>query len=214
MGFVAGIFQVFPFAGSRHQTYLLPFFVSGISAALVWLQPRLAALLFLIGVIVIAPIWVTYSAPDNNGRILAKGDMTAAIEFVDRTVPRGAPLFADYETLYVLKYYLARDDTNQGALRSEKEERLGGYRIVTPREWVWAFRPNEVLDQVNESAQAIGVRPGDPLWVISAAWTEPSLASRLASGQNRESREFGRISVIKIITWNQSQITLEPITPK
>jgi len=33
VGFIAALFRVFPFAGSRHQTYLLPFLAAGISAA-------------------------------------------------------------------------------------------------------------------------------------------------------------------------------------
>jgi hypothetical protein len=38
VGFAAAVAQVFPFAGSRHQTCLLPFLAAGIAAALAWLQ--------------------------------------------------------------------------------------------------------------------------------------------------------------------------------
>jgi hypothetical protein len=67
-----------------------------------------------------------------------------------------------------------------------------------PRRFVWAFNPNEALAQVNESAQALGVPLGDPLWIVSTAWTDPPLASRLPAGLRRDAEEFGRISVIKI----------------
>jgi hypothetical protein len=65
-------------------------------------------------------------------RALPIGDMTAAIEYVDRMVPRGAPLFVDSETREVLRYYLALNDTSLDTLRSEAgvEKRLGGYRVV------------------------------------------------------------------------------------
>jgi uncharacterized membrane protein len=39
VGFVTAIFHVFPFVGSRHQTYLLPFLAEGIAAGLTWM-PR------------------------------------------------------------------------------------------------------------------------------------------------------------------------------
>jgi hypothetical protein len=42
------------------------------------------------------------------------------------------------------------------------------------------------------------VPPGDPLWVVSAAWREKSLASRLPAEGDRDAKEFGRISVIRI----------------
>src|SRR5208282_2875111 len=127
--------------------------------------------------------------------------MTAAIEYIGRTVPRGAPLFVDYETRQVLRYYLARNDTSLDTLRSKAgvEDWLGGYRVVLPRKYVWAFAADEMLGQVNESARKLGVPLGDPLWIISAAWFEPSLASRLPAGGDRDVKEFGRISVIRVL---------------
>jgi hypothetical protein len=213
VGFAAAVFQVLPFAGSRHQTYLLPFLAAGISAALAYLPRERAVPLLLLGA-VIAPVWVIRAKPDNNARAGPIGDMTAAIEYVGRMVPRGSPLFVDYKTREVLRYYLARNDTTLDTLRSEAgvEELLGGYRVVgvvkrmpsltrdpNPSPIVWAFRPDEALEQVTESAGALGVPPGDPLWVVSAAWSEPSLASRLPAGGDRDVKEFGRISVIRVL---------------
>jgi hypothetical protein len=43
------------------------------------------------------------------------------------------------------------------------------------------------------------VPSGDPLCVVSVAWKEPSLASRLPPGGNRDAKEFSRISVISIL---------------
>ena len=41
--------------------------------------------------------------------------------------------------------------------------------------------------------------PGDPLWVVSVARNEPSLASQLSVGEDRDVREFGIISVIRVL---------------
>jgi len=202
VGFAAAVFLVFPFAGSRHQTYLLPFLAAGISAALASPQRGRALLLLLLGA-VIAPLWVTRAMPDNNPRVLPRGDMTAAITYVARMVPRGSPLFVDFETREVLRYYLARNDTSLDTVRSEAavEESLGGYRVVlAPRkDALWAFRPDDALERVTESARTLGVPPGDPLWVVSAAWLEASLASRLPAGGDRDVKEFGHISVIGVL---------------
>ena len=55
-----------------------------------------------------------------------------------------------------------------------------------------------MVEEVTEAARTIGVPSGDPLCVVSVAWKESSLASRLPAGPGRDVREFGRISVISI----------------
>ncbi len=200
VGFVAALLRVFPFAGSRHQTYLLPFLAAGIAAAFAWLPRGLALPVLLLGV-AIAPLWAIHSSPENDGRVESIGAMTAAIDYVGRMVPRGTPLFADDMTRDVLRYYLARNDTALDVVRPEEgvEEWLGGYHIVIPRTPSLDFLPAEVIEEVKETAPAVGVPPGDPLWVMSVAWKEPSLASRLPAGADHDAREFGHISVIRVL---------------
>lgn len=127
--------------------------------------------------------------------------MNAAIAYVGWMVPRGSPLFVDDETRDVLRYYLARNDGSLDTFRSRAgiEEWLGGYRVIEPTKYTWAFRPNRLIEQVTESERALGVPPGDPLWVVSAALGDSSLASRLPPGGDRDAREFGRISVIRFL---------------
>jgi hypothetical protein len=200
VGFVAAIFQIFPFAGSRHQTYLLPFLAVGIAAALACWPRGWAVPLLLLGVL-IAPHWITHSAPDNNPRTMPIRDMTAAMQYIGQAVPRGSLLFSDFEDLQVLRYYLAQNNARVPAsqLGVGLEERYGGYRVVVPRADVWVFQADQVLGQVTESARTLGVPPGEPLPIFSTAWAETSLASRLPAGGDRDIREFGTISVIKVL---------------
>jgi Dolichyl-phosphate-mannose-protein mannosyltransferase len=204
VGFGAAIFQVFPFAGSRHQTYLLPFIAMGIAASLAWLQRRWVVPLLLLGA-VIAPLWVIRTAPDNDRRVLPTGDMAATIEYLDRTVPRGARLFVDGQTFNLLTYYFAGDDKRLDTWPGpdwSADVWLGGYRVVVVvpgKESVIAFRADEALDQVTESARILGASPSDDVWVVSAAWPVASLASQIPGGGGRDVKEFGRISVIKMV---------------
>jgi Dolichyl-phosphate-mannose-protein mannosyltransferase len=201
VGFVAAVFRVFPFAGSRHQTYLLPFLAAGISAALAWLPRGRAVWLLLLGA-VIAPLWVAHSAPENDPRDMPTVAMTTALHYVDRMVPRGAPLFVDDMTRDELRYYLARNNTTLYTWDSDAgaEEWLDGYLVVVPRmPSLVEFRPTEVIEEVTESARALGVPRSDSLWVVSAAWKDRSLASRLPAGRDRDVKEFGQISVIRVL---------------
>jgi hypothetical protein len=200
VGFIAALFRVFPFAGSRHQTYLLPFLAAGISAAFAWLPRGRAVPILLLGAVV-APFWVIHSSPENDARVVPKSAMTAAISYLDSTVPSGSPLFTDDMTRDVLRYYLSRNDKALDVVRFEEgsEEWLGGYRLVVPPAAPPAFRPAEMFEEVTEAARTIGMPPGDPLCVVSVAWKEPSLASRLPVGGDREVKEFKGISVISIL---------------
>ena len=72
VGFTAALLQVFPFTGSRHQTYLLPFLAAAFSAALAWAPRKLAAPLLLVAVAV-APIWGMRNPPDNNPEVVPIG---------------------------------------------------------------------------------------------------------------------------------------------
>jgi hypothetical protein len=200
-GFVAAIYRVFPFAGSRHQTYLLPFLAMGFSAALAWIPARLAAPL-LLAPLILAPIWVTHNPPANNPKLFPIGEMTKAILYIDQTVPPGAPLFVDGQTGHILAYYLGRDDfsSNSSLPNRNNGERPGGHRVIAPRDFVRfrSFEPNEVFAQVNESARGVGVPSGDPLWIITVAWPEREpLGSRMPPRGLGVNKTFATISVIE-----------------
>jgi hypothetical protein len=200
MGLATAIYQVFPFVGSRHQTYLLPFLAASFSAAFTWIPRSLAAPLLLLGV-AFAPYWAARNPPDNNPRLMPIGEMKAAIEYIDQTIPHDAPLFMDRESRLVLTYYLGRNDLSQDTSLAHllgNEERLGGHRILASGGSVWSFSPDEVLAQVNESAASFGVSTRAPVWIISVAWPQSeSLASQLAVQGQRNAKEFGAISVIR-----------------
>jgi hypothetical protein len=204
LGFVCGAYRIFPFAGSRHQTYIIPFIAAGLSAALAWVPRRLAVPLLLLGAI-FAPFRVATALPDNNGTIMPKAEMTKAIDYIVQTVPRGTTIFVDEGTRFVLTYYLGRNDASLVASPAGQgfQEWLGGYRVVSPRKDVWSFRGDEVLKQVSDASRTLGVPQGDSLWVVSAAfWGDPSLASRLPAEKDVDVTEFGRISVIKMRSGN------------
>jgi hypothetical protein len=169
VGLMAAAFRVFPFAGSRHQTYLLPFLAAGISAALAWLPRGRAVFLLLLGAVA-SPFWVIHTAPENDARVMPIGEMTAGLDYVGRVVPPGAPLFVDDMTRDVLKYYLTRNDRTLDTLRFEElgDQRFGGYLVVVPTSPSLAFRPAEVVEEVRQSARAGGCHQ----WIL-CGWSRP-----------------------------------------
>jgi hypothetical protein len=194
LGLLAACIHKLPFAGSRHQTYLLPFVAAGFAAAIALVPRRLGPVLLLLAA-AIAPVWVVHIPLDNDARKMSIGNMTAAINYINQNVPRSAPLFVDEKTRWILGYYLGRNDaTLDSPLLLKDHARIGDRRIISPRIWVFS---QDAIAQSNKAALAADLPPGDPIWIVSIAWLEPPLTERIHSGTILSKRSFGSISVIE-----------------
>jgi hypothetical protein len=199
VGMICGVLQIFPFAGSRHQAYLLPFIAAGLATSLTWVRSGMAAVLLSAIAIFAIPTWIIRGVPDNDGRTFPKRDMVAAIDYIHRAIPPGAPILVDIETRETLEYYLGKGDKNLDASASRSaQEYLGGYRVMTPREYVWAFRVEELPARIAELEQEHQFQ--DPISIVSVSWFQEPLASRLPKQPGFSAKEFGRISVIELDT--------------
>jgi 4-amino-4-deoxy-L-arabinose transferase-like glycosyltransferase len=195
IGLIAALMHVFPFAGSRHQTYLLPFVAAALAAAFTWI-PRRFAPLALLPVAALALLFIPRNPPDNNPRFLSMRDMTATIDYINQTIPRSAPLFVDEQTRFVLGYYLGRNDARLDAPRAIwTNPTIGDYRLVSSSDWL--FVPDDAIADANKLAHGIGLPAGDALWIVSAAWRADPLDRRIHTGTPFRSRNFGSNSIIE-----------------
>ncbi len=170
-GLGASIVQVFPFAGSRHQTYLLPMIAMGVSAVVSWIRARVALAIILLSGIM-APLWVARAMPENNPRTMPLDDMTSAIRCVKRMVPLGSAMFVDYQTRYVLRYYLTRNDPTVGhALWAGSRRtacRLPGNRTKRVREGLQSKRSDRIMHTSSSRPQLATGQPNvDFLTVVA-----------------------------------------------
>jgi Dolichyl-phosphate-mannose-protein mannosyltransferase len=194
VGLILACMHKLPFAGSRHQTYLLPFVAAGFAAAIA-LLPRRPALVLLLLAAAIAPVWVVHIPLDNDARNMRIGNMTAALNYIDQNVPRSAPIFVDEKTRWILGYHLGRyDATLDSPLLLKDHAEIGGRRVISPG--IWVFN-QDAIAQSNKAARAAGLPPGDPIWIVSIAWLEPPLTERIHNGTILGERSFGSISVIE-----------------
>jgi hypothetical protein len=208
IGFLGALLRLFPFGGTRHQAYLLPFFAAGLAAALNWLPRGLSVPVLLLAA-VSATVWAATNkvdpasnAADIDPRVFPISDMRAAIDYINQDVPAGAPLVVDEETRLDLSYFLGRYDTSLDSpdRRMDNDEVLNGHRIISPQEYSWSFEHNHPLAQISSAARAQGVSTGAPIWVVSVQWPyrEP-LSARIPAGSIRSGRTFGAISVVETV---------------
>jgi 4-amino-4-deoxy-L-arabinose transferase-like glycosyltransferase len=200
VGFIESVMKMFVFAGTRDQTYLLPFFALGLAAALKWIPRGFAPLVLALGV-AFAAIWATAITASNDPRIYHVRNMRAAVNYINSAVPAGAPLFVDEQTRLELSYYLGRDDASLDRYdrHLDNEQVLNGHRIISPGN-SWMFSLGQPLTQIDQSAQAAGVAPGSPIWIVSLQHPKPiPLASALPPGTSSNARAWGGVSVIEAV---------------
>lgn len=194
IGFGMSLLRVFPFIGTHHQAYLLPFAALAFAAVLVWL-PRSALPAILLLAVVAAPLWVLRHPPDNDPNRMPMRDMDAAVKYIHQTVPPGAPLVLDDESHYEFAYYLARNDVD---VDRGETDRISGHGVYGPLTYTWAFQPDSVLAQVRQAAVRQNRHSNDACWLASVAWLQAPLATQLPQTQLQTVKQFGNISVVSL----------------
>jgi hypothetical protein len=201
VGFIQSLMKMFPFAGTREQAYLVPFFAAGLAAALKWIPRGFAPPVLALGV-AFAAIWATVITADNDPRIYHVRDMRAAVNYINGAVPAGAPLFVDEQTRLELSYYLGRDDASLDRFdrHVDNDQVLNGHRIISSPGNSWMFSLGQPLTLIDRSAQAAGVAPGSSIWIVSLQYPKPiPLASVLPPATSSNAKAWGGVSVIEAV---------------
>jgi len=197
-GAAAGLLGLYPFGGTRHSVYLLPYAAAAIAVAVSafsgW-RPWLVLLLFgaLVTLFRGAPVW---SAPRQS-----LSAMNVAVDQIQRTVPAGSLLFTDYRTGAVLSYYLARNslNTERPGLDHFWERDAGSYCLV--RSPIWAPDLKSFGDEVERLTRAYRLPPGQRFWVIRNGWEfdlVPLLSRRFPGSVFPVLPRFGDMSIAEV----------------
>jgi len=98
--------------------------------------------------------------------------MENALQELRQSVPQGGPIFIEYQTSLVLRYYLCRDQVfpADDPGRPFLEFDCGDYRLISPRVSVWEFTADNFFAELEPLARMSGLRPGDEAWIVHAGW--------------------------------------------
>ncbi|HJW14758.1 MAG TPA: glycosyltransferase family 39 protein [Thermoanaerobaculia bacterium] len=162
LGAAAGLLGRYPFGGTRHSAYLLPFTAAAIGAA--FRKPRFRGWPALLPVLVLAPLPLGTSAWSKPGA--SRPSLNAAVERIRRAAPEGSVLFADHRTASVLSFYLDRGGFNneRQGMGQFREREAGGYCVI--RSPLWTTDPNAFADEIERLTRAYRFPPGQRLWAI------------------------------------------------
>lgn len=168
----AAVAGIYPYSGTRHTVFLAPFVIAAVSFALaatfgrkLWAGLLIAALLS-VASNTSGLTFEPYIKAENQRREL----MTAAMHYVRQTIPRGDLILADYQSSFVIPYYLC----GPNAIIAEKfrgdhfEFSCSGYRVVGSPTWKLTYGDFE--SEFASMAATYGLPSGQRVWVFQTGW--------------------------------------------
>lgn len=163
----AALVRAYPYGGTRHSAFLLPFAIAGVSVALGWIsRNRLTASVVVavcaVILCVLFPAKQFAEAPPGSQRI---ENMKDAMSFLQQ-VPADEPIFADVQSSLLLGYYLceqrpiATDQSRVGFVSYE----CGGHRIISARQQ-YVFTAGSFRQDWQNMVRAYKLRAGTKVWI-------------------------------------------------
>ena len=187
----AALAGLYPLGGTRHNSFLAGFAMSGVAVALShWKTSRRSQKAVVIGIMLaICNFSVTpagaYMRPQNQRRAF----MEQATEYLRRSVPKASLILTDGEGSLLLSYYFCH------CLISSEESRCGEDRIIVldPRQWL--LRAETFPSQMQNAQKRYGLPPGTKPWLFQAGFLvdrEPELRAEFVQYGCASPQGFGQ----------------------
>ncbi|MBV9622609.1 MAG: glycosyltransferase family 39 protein [Acidobacteria bacterium] len=166
----AALARAYPYGGTRHCFFLLPFAVTGVAVAvLAAVRGRVAGgiltALFVAGV---CNLFLSPRSPYLAAESQSRRHMSDAIDFLRQVGPE-TPIFADGQTSFLLAHYLCTapvtfDARVEGFVGFE----CGGRRVIVARTFIFTYR--SLRDQWQLMLDRYRLAPGARVWVAEMGW--------------------------------------------
>ncbi|MBV9625431.1 MAG: glycosyltransferase family 39 protein [Acidobacteria bacterium] len=188
----AALARLYPYGGTRHSFFLLPFALTGVTIALrATVKGRPAgAILAALVVALLCNLFPSPRSPYMSAESQRRRHMSEAIDFLRQVEPE-APIFADGQTSFMLAHYLCTapvrfDARVEGFLGFD----CGGHRVIVARTFIFTFR--SFRDQWQLMLDHYQPARGSTVWVAEMGWL-PHSRFELSNfpGLHLEAHHFG-----------------------
>ena len=201
----AAIADLYPYGGTRHSAFLLPFAIAGVTLAMVKLsrQNLAPALVAVLMTIAICQLFGAPHRPYMRREDQHTSNMTDAIDAIRRKVHPGGTILVDFQTSFLIRYYLCPDAIASGFPASEWQTySCGGYRVISANSEINIFSSETFLPGWKEIVATYNLLPGQDIWIFQAGWDiglARELQKRFPEFHDLEPDSFGRnISLFKL----------------
>jgi hypothetical protein len=163
LGASAGLLDFYPFGGTRHSIYLLPFVSAAIGALISVLAGKRGWTALPAAVVFVS---LSGKAPAWDPECVSRASMSAAVQQLKRSAPEGSVLFTDYRAGLLLSYYLGRDEPNseRRGLQDFWQMSPGGYCLIHSS--LWTPDPKSFSDEVERAIKVYRLSPGHRFWAV------------------------------------------------
>ncbi|HET7208746.1 MAG TPA: glycosyltransferase family 39 protein [Terriglobales bacterium] len=162
---------IYPFGGTRHTIFLLPFVVLAAVVGLVTLlgnyakfAPTVAAGMALVCILAPVPAGPSIRPPQQSLTFMHR-----AVTYVRQTVPAGEMVLVDQQSVFPFRYYFCRDDVFPFRQNPQNFE-CGGYRVYRS-DVEWLLSAEHLESEVSAARRAFGAPPAERVLLFQTGWS-------------------------------------------
>ena len=168
------LFRVYPYGGTRHDSYLAIFVFPGIAIALErwklnhrWVKPTAIAAILAICNLFPSPEGEYLRAHDQSQAIMAQAVTTL------KSLPENSVIFTDDQGGLLLSYYLCDSKVvqiEQASFQPLFKAPCGPYSVISLDPNRWTFQSDTFPETLASVQHTFDLSPGTPLWFFQAGW--------------------------------------------
>ena len=205
----AAIVDLYPYGGTRHSAFLVPFAVAGVSLAITKLTRRRLVPALGVAVLTVA-ICQGFGAPHRpyiRREDQRRSNMTQAMDAIRQSVAPDDVIFVDFQSSFLLRFYLCPEISFTGLPPSDfRTFSCGGHRVISTSSETNVWTADLFQHRWNEMVNAYRLKPGQTVWIFQAGWDiglAQELQEKVPEFHDLKTQSFGRnISLFSIAVSN------------
>ncbi len=209
------IVDLYPYGGTRHSAFLIPFAVAGVSLAIARLicQRLVPTMSVAVLIVVVCQVFGAPHRPYMRRQDQRLSNMTQAMDAIRQSVSPDDLIFVDFQSSFLLRFYLCPEISFTGlppaAFRTFS---CGGHRVISLSSETNVLTAEGFPRRWDEMVSAYGLKPGQTVWIFQAGWDiglAHELKERVPEFRDLKANSFGRnISLSKLSVGQKT--TTEP----
>ena len=202
---LAAILDLYPYGGTRHSAFLVPFAVAGVSHAIARLtRQRLAYALGTVLLIIAAcQGFGRPHRPYMRREDQRRANMTQALDAIRQQVQPADTVLVDFQTSFLLRFYLCPEgDVGAFSASGLMTYSCGGKRVIATSSETNILTADTLVRRWNDMVNNYDLKPSQTVWIFQAGWDiglAQGLREKFPQFRDLKSDSFGRnISLFKL----------------
>jgi uncharacterized membrane protein len=170
---LAAIFDLYPYGGTRHSAFLLPFAIAGVSLTIAKLTRQRIATALGIAVLTVT-VCQLFGAPHRpymKREDQRRETMMQAMDTIRQSAASEDIIFVDFQTSFLLRFYLCPEISFSGLSPSDfRAFSCGGHRVIATSSETNVFTADSFPRLWNELLNAYDLKAGQTIWIFQAGW--------------------------------------------